>query len=188
MSDEPRAATAIATSPSILVRFSVARFRELFLKDPVFAAEFEVKTMEKKCSLQAIMAHPDGNRAFLRFLEQNHAAENHRFLTATARYRNLGGGSVEEARLIMDEFVKDGAPSGVNLGSKTRRAVEAAFNAGEIDAALFSGAEKDIAKMTTKDAFARFKKSEGFQELLLAIGAYKSRNERAGVTPRSQGL
>ena len=181
VSDEPRAATAIATSPSILVRFSVARFRELFLKDPVFAAEFEVKTMEKKCSLQAIMAHPDGNRAFLRFLEQNHAAENHRFLTATARYRNLGGGSVEEARLIMDEFVKDGAPSGVNLGSKTRRAVEAAFNAGEIDAALFSGAEKDIAKMTTKDAFARFKKSDGFQELLLAIGAYKSRNERSGL-------
>ena len=99
-----------------------------------------------------------------------------------------GGSSVEEARLIMDEFVKDGAPSCVNLGNKTRRAVEAAFNAGEIDAALFSGAEKDIVKMTTKDAFARFKKSDGFQELLLAIGAYKSRNERAGVTPRSQGL
>ncbi|XP_075927521.1 regulator of G-protein signaling 7 isoform X1 [Petromyzon marinus] len=114
-----------------------------------------------------------GRDQFLRFLESEFSSENLRFWLAVQDLKCRPMREVpERVQEIWREFLASGAPSAINLDSKSYD--KTLQNVKEPGRYTFEDAQEHIYKLMKSDSFARFLRSSAYQELLQAKKKGKS--------------
>uniref|UniRef100_A0A8C5W4Q1 Regulator of G protein signaling 7 n=1 Tax=Microcebus murinus TaxID=30608 RepID=A0A8C5W4Q1_MICMU len=110
---------------------------------------------------------PVGREQFLKFLESEFSSENLRFWLAV---EDLKKRPIKEVPLrvqeIWQEFLAPGAPSAINLDSKSYD--KTTQNVKEPGRYTFEDAQEHIYKLMKSDSYPRFIRSSAYQELLQA--------------------
>ncbi|XP_060095079.1 regulator of G-protein signaling 2-like isoform X1 [Heteronotia binoei] len=121
-------------------------------------------------SLEKLLLHPYGQRAFHAFLESEFSEENLDFWMACEDYRKLRSCDKlqDNARKIYDQYVTIQAPKEVNLDSQTRDITNR--NILLPTRGCFEQAQRRIFGLMEKDSYPRFIRSPVYQALVQPNG------------------
>uniref|UniRef100_K7FH44 Regulator of G protein signaling 6 n=1 Tax=Pelodiscus sinensis TaxID=13735 RepID=K7FH44_PELSI len=118
-------------------------------------------------SIDEVLKDPVGRDLFLRFLESEFSSENLRFWLAVQDLKKQPlqdvATRVEE---IWQEFLAPGAQSAINLDSHSYE--RTSQNVKDPGRYTFEDAQEHIYKLMKSDSYARFLRSNAYQDLLLA--------------------
>ncbi|XP_053156968.1 regulator of G-protein signaling 7 isoform X9 [Hemicordylus capensis] len=110
---------------------------------------------------------PVGREQFLKFLESEFSSENLRFWLAVEELKKRPIREVPvRVQEIWQEFLAPGAPSAINLDSKSYD--KTTQNVKEPGRYTFGDAQEHIYKLMKSDSYPRFIRSSAYQELLQA--------------------
>uniref|UniRef100_A0A2K5ZGP2 Regulator of G protein signaling 7 n=1 Tax=Mandrillus leucophaeus TaxID=9568 RepID=A0A2K5ZGP2_MANLE len=110
---------------------------------------------------------PVGREQFLKFLESEFSSENLRFWLAVEDLKKRPIKEVpSRVQEIWQEFLAPGAPSAINLDSKSYD--KTTQNVKEPGRYTFEDAQEHIYKLMKSDSYPRFIRSSAYQELLQA--------------------
>uniref|UniRef100_A0A8I5KRH6 Regulator of G protein signaling 7 n=1 Tax=Homo sapiens TaxID=9606 RepID=A0A8I5KRH6_HUMAN len=116
---------------------------------------------------------PVGREQFLKFLESEFSSENLRFWLAVEDLKKRPIKEVpSRVQEIWQEFLAPGAPSAINLDSKSYD--KTTQNVKEPGRYTFEDAQEHIYKLMKSDSYPRFIRSSAYQELLQAKKKGKS--------------
>ncbi|XP_070257273.1 regulator of G-protein signaling 7 isoform X5 [Myotis yumanensis] len=116
---------------------------------------------------------PVGREQFLKFLESEFSSENLRFWLAVEDLKKRPIREVpSRVQEIWQEFLAPGAPSAINLDSKSYD--KTTQNVKEPGRYTFEDAQEHIYKLMKSDSYPRFLRSSAYQELLQAKKKGKS--------------
>ncbi|XP_035598712.1 regulator of G-protein signaling 6 isoform X1 [Oncorhynchus keta] len=118
-------------------------------------------------SLEEALKDPAGRDAFLKFLESEFSSENLRFwLSVQDLKRRPLENVAARAQEIWQEFLAEGAPSSINLDSHSYELTS--HNLKDPGRYSYEDAQEHIFKLMKSDSYARFLRSNIYQDLLLA--------------------
>ncbi|KAM4625146.1 regulator of G-protein signaling 6-like isoform 6-T6 [Polymixia lowei] len=124
-------------------------------------------------SLEEALKDPVGRDQFLKFLESEFSSENLRFWLAVQELKRRPLQEVaSRAQEIWQEFLAEGAPSSINLDSHSYE--RTSQNLKDPGRYSFEDAQEHIFKLMKSDSYARFLRSNIYQDLLLARKKGKS--------------
>uniref|UniRef100_UPI00358EF313 regulator of G-protein signaling 7-like isoform X2 n=1 Tax=Myxine glutinosa TaxID=7769 RepID=UPI00358EF313 len=124
-------------------------------------------------TMEAVLKDPVGRDQFLKFLESEFSSENLRFWLAVQDLKRRPLREVPaRAAEIWQEFLAPGAPSAINLDSRSYDRTQQ--NVREPGRYTFEDAQEHIYKLMKSDSYARFLRSSVYQELLQAKKKVKS--------------
>ncbi|XP_071392599.1 regulator of G-protein signaling 6-like isoform X5 [Centroberyx affinis] len=124
-------------------------------------------------SLEEALKDPVGRDQFLKFLESEFSSENLRFWLAVQELKRRPLHEVaSRAQEIWQEFLAEGAPSSINLDSHSYE--RTSQNLKDPGRYSFEDAQEHIFKLMKSDSYARFLRSNIYQDLLLARKKGKS--------------
>ncbi|XP_030213039.1 regulator of G-protein signaling 6 isoform X1 [Gadus morhua] len=118
-------------------------------------------------SMEEALKDPVGRDQFLKFLESEFSSENLRFWLAVQELKRRPLQEVaSRAQEIWQEFLAEGAPSSINLDSHSYE--RTSQNLKDPGRYSFEDAQEHIFKLMKSDSYARFLRSNIYQDLLLA--------------------
>eukprot|EP00066_Takifugu_rubripes_P001357 XP_003962489.1 PREDICTED: regulator of G-protein signaling 6-like [Takifugu rubripes] len=118
-------------------------------------------------SLEEALKDPVGRDQFLKFLESEFSSENLRFWLAVQDLKRRPLQDVaSRAQEIWQEFLAEGAPSPINLDSHSYE--RTSQNLKDPGRYSYEDAQEHIFKLMKSDSYARFLRSNIYQDLLLA--------------------
>uniref|UniRef100_A0A803SKL6 Regulator of G protein signaling 7 n=1 Tax=Anolis carolinensis TaxID=28377 RepID=A0A803SKL6_ANOCA len=118
-------------------------------------------------SIDEALKDPVGREQFLKFLESEFSSENLRFWLAVEDLKKRPMREVPaRVQEIWQEFLAPGAPSAINLDSKSYD--KTTQNVKEPGRHTFGDAQEHIYKLMKSDSYPRFLRSSAYQELLQA--------------------
>ncbi|XP_067320890.1 regulator of G-protein signaling 7 isoform X2 [Anolis sagrei] len=118
-------------------------------------------------SMDEALKDPVGREQFLKFLESEFSSENLRFWLAVEDLKKRPMKEVPaRVQEIWQEFLAPGAPSAINLDSKSYD--KTTNNVKEPGRHTFGDAQEHIYKLMKSDSYPRFLRSSAYQELLQA--------------------
>ncbi|XP_074183357.1 regulator of G-protein signaling 6 isoform X1 [Rhinolophus sinicus] len=118
-------------------------------------------------SFDEMLKDPMGRDLFLRFLESEFSSENLRFWLAVQDLKKQPLQDVaKRVEEIWQEFLAPGAPSAINLDSHSYEITSQ--NVKDGGRYTFEDAQEHIYKLMKSDSYARFLRSNAYQDLLLA--------------------
>lgn len=118
-------------------------------------------------SFDEILKDQVGRDQFLRFLESEFSSENLRFWLAVQDLKKQPLQDVaKRVEEIWQEFLAPGAPSAINLDSHSYEITSQ--NVKDGGRYTFEDAQEHIYKLMKSDSYARFLRSNAYQDLLLA--------------------
>ncbi|KAM3871133.1 regulator of G-protein signaling 6-like isoform 5-T5 [Diretmus argenteus] len=124
-------------------------------------------------SLEEALKDPAGRDQFLKFLESEFSSENLRFWLEVQELKRRPLQEVaSRAQEIWQEFLAEGAPSSINLDSHSYE--RTSQNLKDPGRYSFEDAQEHIFKLMKSDSYARFLRSNIYQDLLLARKKGKS--------------
>ncbi|XP_066550423.1 regulator of G-protein signaling 6 isoform X2 [Amia ocellicauda] len=124
-------------------------------------------------SLEEALKDPVGRDQFLKFLESEFSSENLRFWLAVQDLKRQPLQDVPvRAQEIWQEFLAAGAPSSINLDSHSYE--RTSHNIKDPGRYSFEDAQEHIYMLMKSDSYARFLRSNAYQDLLLAKKKGKS--------------
>ncbi|XP_029349139.1 regulator of G-protein signaling 6 isoform X4 [Echeneis naucrates] len=124
-------------------------------------------------SLEEALKDPTGRDQFLKFLESEFSSENLRFWLAVQDLKRRPLQDVpSRAQEIWQEFLAEGAPSSINLDSHSYE--RTSQNLKDPGRYSYEDAQEHIFKLMKSDSYARFLRSNIYQDLLLARKKGKS--------------
>uniref|UniRef100_A0A8C5CUE1 Regulator of G protein signaling 6 n=1 Tax=Gadus morhua TaxID=8049 RepID=A0A8C5CUE1_GADMO len=124
-------------------------------------------------SMEEALKDPVGRDQFLKFLESEFSSENLRFWLAVQELKRRPLQEVaSRAQEIWQEFLAEGAPSSINLDSHSYE--RTSQNLKDPGRYSFEDAQEHIFKLMKSDSYARFLRSNIYQDLLLARKKGKS--------------
>ncbi|XP_027735456.1 regulator of G-protein signaling 6 isoform X4 [Empidonax traillii] len=130
-------------------------------------------------SMDEVLKDPVGRDQFLRFLESEFSSENLRFWLAV---QDLKKQPLQEVTTrveeIWQEFLAPGAQSAINLDSHSYE--KTSQNVKDPGRYTYEDAQEHIYKLMKSDSYARFLRSNAYQDLLLA--KKKTENEQGRRT------
>uniref|UniRef100_A0A803VZW4 Regulator of G protein signaling 6 n=1 Tax=Ficedula albicollis TaxID=59894 RepID=A0A803VZW4_FICAL len=146
----------------------VWQFKQQLIKEP---SQQRVKRWG--FSMDEVLKDPVGRDQFLRFLESEFSSENLRFWLAVQDLKKQPlqdvTARVEE---IWQEFLAPGAQSAINLDSHSYE--KTSQNVKDPGRYTYEDAQEHIYKLMKSDSYARFLRSNAYQDLLLAKKKGKS--------------
>nr|XP_020484083.1 regulator of G-protein signaling 6-like [Labrus bergylta]XP_020484089.1 regulator of G-protein signaling 6-like [Labrus bergylta] len=118
-------------------------------------------------SLDEALKDPAGQDLFLKFLESEFSSENLRFWLAVQDLKRMPQQDVaQRAQDIWTEFLAEGAPSSINLDSHSYE--RTSQNLKDPGRYSYEDAQDHIYKLMKSDSYARFLRSNIYQDLLMA--------------------
>uniref|UniRef100_A0A672FVR6 Regulator of G protein signaling 6 n=1 Tax=Salarias fasciatus TaxID=181472 RepID=A0A672FVR6_SALFA len=124
-------------------------------------------------SLEEALKDPAGQDLFLKFLESEFSSENLRFWLAVQDLKRMPQQEVaQRAQDIWAEFLAEGAPSSINLDSHSYE--RTSQNLKDPGRYSYEDAQDHIYKLMKSDSYARFLRSNVYQDLLMARKKGKS--------------
>ncbi|XP_019953217.1 regulator of G-protein signaling 6-like [Paralichthys olivaceus] len=118
-------------------------------------------------SLEEALKDPAGQELFLKFLESEFSSENLRFWLAVQDLKRRPQQEVaQRAQDIWTEFLAEGAPSSINLDSHSYE--RTSHNLKDPGRYSYEDAQDHIYKLMKSDSYARFLRSNVYQDLLMA--------------------
>ncbi|XP_078262363.1 regulator of G-protein signaling 6 isoform X2 [Rhinoraja longicauda] len=118
-------------------------------------------------SFDEVLKDPAGREQFLKFLESEFSSENLRFWLAAEDLKKRPLQEVpDKVQETWQEFLASGAPSAINLDSHSYEITSQ--NVKDPGRYTFEDAQEHIYKLMKSDSYARFLRSNGYQELLQA--------------------
>ncbi|XP_078089573.1 regulator of G-protein signaling 6 isoform X4 [Mustelus asterias] len=130
-------------------------------------------------SFDEMLKDPAGREQFLKFLESEFSSENLRFWLAAEDLKKRPLLEVpDKVQETWQEFLAPGAPSAINLDSHSYEITSQ--NVKDPGRYIFEDAQEHIYKLMKSDSYARFLRSNGYQELLQS--KKKSENEQGRRT------
>ncbi|XP_075893950.1 regulator of G-protein signaling 6-like [Nelusetta ayraudi] len=118
-------------------------------------------------SLEEALKDPAGQELFLKFLESEFSSENLRFWLAVQDLKRMPQQDVaERVQDIWAEFLAEGAPSSINLDSHSYE--RTSQNLKDPSRYSYEDAQGHIYKLMKSDSYARFLRSNLYQDLLIA--------------------
>ncbi|XP_064421287.1 regulator of G-protein signaling 6 [Latimeria chalumnae] len=124
-------------------------------------------------SMDEVLKDPVGRDQFLRFLESEFSSENLRFWLAVQDLKKRPLQEVaDRIQEIWQEFLAPGAPSAINLDSHSYE--KTSQNVKDPGRYTFEDAQEHIYKLMKSDSYARFLRSNAYQDLLQARRKGKS--------------
>ncbi|KAM6217939.1 regulator of G-protein signaling 7 isoform 10-T10 [Rhynchocyon petersi] len=124
-------------------------------------------------SMDEALKDPVGKEQFFKFLESEFSSENLRFWLAVEDLKKRPIREVpSRVQEIWQEFLAPGAPSAINLDSKSYD--KTTQNVKEPGRYTFEDAQEHIYKLMKSDSYPRFIRSSAYQELLQAKKKGKS--------------
>ncbi|XP_060684320.1 regulator of G-protein signaling 6 isoform X4 [Hemiscyllium ocellatum] len=124
-------------------------------------------------SFDEVLKDPAGRDQFLKFLESEFSSENLRFWSAAEDLKKRPLLEVpDKVQETWQEFLAPGAPSAINLDSHSYEITSQ--NVKDPGRYTFEDAQEHIYKLMKSDSYARFLRSNAYQELLQARKKGKS--------------
>ncbi|XP_055496815.1 regulator of G-protein signaling 6-like [Leucoraja erinacea] len=118
-------------------------------------------------SFDEVLKDPAGREQFLKFVESEFSSENLRFWLAAEDLKKRPLQEVpDKVQETWQEFLAPGAPSAINLDSHSYEITSQ--NVKDPGRYTFEDAQEHIYKLMKSDSYARFLRSNGYQELLQA--------------------
>ncbi|XP_060684318.1 regulator of G-protein signaling 6 isoform X2 [Hemiscyllium ocellatum] len=118
-------------------------------------------------SFDEVLKDPAGRDQFLKFLESEFSSENLRFWSAAEDLKKRPLLEVpDKVQETWQEFLAPGAPSAINLDSHSYEITSQ--NVKDPGRYTFEDAQEHIYKLMKSDSYARFLRSNAYQELLQA--------------------
>ncbi|KAF7251605.1 Regulator of G-protein signaling 6 [Varanus komodoensis] len=135
-------------------------------------------------SIDEVLKDPVGRDQFLRFLESEFSSENLRFWLAVQDLKKQPLQDVAtRVEDIWQEFLAPGAQSAINLDSHSYEITSQ--NVKDPGRYTYEDAQEHIYKLMKSDSYARFLRSNAYQDLLLA--KKKPENEQGRRTSLEKG-
>uniref|UniRef100_A0A672R1S1 Regulator of G-protein signaling 7 n=1 Tax=Sinocyclocheilus grahami TaxID=75366 RepID=A0A672R1S1_SINGR len=123
--------------------------------------------------INEVLKDPIGREQFLKFLESEFSSENLRFWLAVQELKKRPIREVPtRVQEIWEEFLAPGAPSAINVDSKSYG--KTTQNVKDPGRYAFEDAQEHIYKLMKSDSYSRFIRSSAYQELLQAKKKGKS--------------
>uniref|UniRef100_A0A671YZI1 Regulator of G protein signaling 7 n=1 Tax=Sparus aurata TaxID=8175 RepID=A0A671YZI1_SPAAU len=117
--------------------------------------------------IDEVFKDPVGREQFLKFLESEFSSENLRFWLAVQELKKRPIREVPtRVQEIWQEFLAPGAPSAINVDSKSY--AKTTQNVKDPGRYAFEDAQEHIYKLMKSDSYSRFIRSSAYQELLQA--------------------
>uniref|UniRef100_A0A9J8BCG0 Regulator of G protein signaling 7a n=2 Tax=Cyprinus carpio TaxID=7962 RepID=A0A9J8BCG0_CYPCA len=117
--------------------------------------------------IDEVLKDPVGREQFLKFLESEFSSENLRFWLAVQELKRRPIREVPtRVQEIWEEFLAPGAPSAINVDSKSYD--KTTQNIKDPGRYAFEDAQEHIYKLMKSDSYSRFIRSSAYQELLQA--------------------
>uniref|UniRef100_A0A8D3E3A9 Regulator of G protein signaling 7 n=1 Tax=Scophthalmus maximus TaxID=52904 RepID=A0A8D3E3A9_SCOMX len=117
--------------------------------------------------IDEVLKDPVGREQFLKFLESEFSSENLRFWLAVQELKKRPIREVPtRVQEIWQEFLAPGAPSAINVDSKSY--AKTTQNVKDPGRYAFEDAQEHIYKLMKSDSYSRFIRSSAYQELLQA--------------------
>uniref|UniRef100_A0A673K9S4 Regulator of G-protein signaling 7 n=1 Tax=Sinocyclocheilus rhinocerous TaxID=307959 RepID=A0A673K9S4_9TELE len=117
--------------------------------------------------IDEVLKDPVGREQFLKFLESEFSSENLRFWLAVQELKRRPIREVPtRVQEIWEEFLAPGAPSAINVDSKSYD--KTTQNVKDPGRYAFEDAQEHIYKLMKSDSYSRFIRSSAYQELLQA--------------------
>ncbi|KAM6951903.1 regulator of G-protein signaling 7 isoform 1-T1 [Aplochiton taeniatus] len=117
--------------------------------------------------ISEVLKDPVGREQFLKFLESEFSSENLRFWLAVQELKKRPIKEVPaRVQEIWAEFLASGAPSAINVDSKSY--AKTTQNIKDPGRYAFEDAQEHIYKLMKSDSYSRFIRSSSYQELLQA--------------------
>uniref|UniRef100_A0AAQ4PWA6 Regulator of G protein signaling 7 n=1 Tax=Gasterosteus aculeatus aculeatus TaxID=481459 RepID=A0AAQ4PWA6_GASAC len=117
--------------------------------------------------IDEVLKDPVGREQFLKFLESEFSSENLRFWLAVQELKKRPIREVPtRVQEIWQEFLAPGAPSAINVDSKSYG--KTTQNVKDPGRYAFEDAQEHIYKLMKSDSYSRFIRSSAYQELLQA--------------------
>uniref|UniRef100_A0A672PW06 Regulator of G protein signaling 7 n=1 Tax=Sinocyclocheilus grahami TaxID=75366 RepID=A0A672PW06_SINGR len=114
-----------------------------------------------------VLKDPVGREQFLKFLESEFSSENLRFWLAVQELKKRPIREVpSRVQEIWDEFLAPGAPSAINVDSRSYD--KTTQNIKDPGRYAFQDAQEHIYKLMKSDSYSRFIRSSAYQEMLQA--------------------
>jgi len=168
-----RQATGTAAKKSLLFELSQESFRNWTKIVPEFFEAYQHELdVYPGLNLKTLIWNPIMQTKFLSHQEAEMSAENMKFWLVAKNFRfNLDNNAQQavrqEAKDIVDEYVKAGAEKQVNIPGKMSEAIVKALKGAEpITRDLLLPAEEEVMKVMGRDTWPRFKAGYKFREAL----------------------
>jgi len=168
----PRTATVVTRKKSLFLELSQADFRRFTQIAPEVLEAFKDKLEDYNIPLRYLIHNPVLQRRLVQFMESEKSAENIRFWMKAKNFRLSDNkepdAARDEAQVICDDHIKDGADTQVNLlGTTQKEIVNMLKNPSTpIGRDLLQKAEEEVLLLMGRDTFGRFKVSPNFHQCL----------------------